>query len=285
MVIVTGATGVIGRAVVNALKSRGATLLTIGRSPECDLQLDLAANQAPLTKILKRQPETIIHCAAAVPGGSQHADNEANANQTRAIDRAIFSAASSWQCNVVYISGCSLYQRSSREYLDESSLFAEEFKSPYLMAKRDGDLLFSSYSRATIARVSTPIGPGLSKYSVLGRFIESAKKNGTIEVWGDGAREQDYVNVRDIAGFIVSCLNSTTFGPVNVAAGSPVTMLELATLISSCYQSCEVVVTPIADPNAEQMCRYNTERARLFYNWAPCVSIQDSISEVIGKCW
>lgn len=282
MVIVTGATGVIGRAVVNTLKTRGTTLLTVGRAPECDLQLDLAANQTPLTRFFKGQPEAIIHCAAAVPGGAEYVDNQTNANRTRAIDRAVFSAASNWQCNVIYMSGCSLYQRTAEKYLDESSLLAGEFKSPYLMAKKDGDLLFSSYSRATIARVSTPIGPGLSKYSVLGRFIESAKKNGTIEIWGDGSREQDYVDVRDIAGFVASCINSTTFGPVNVAAGAPVTMLELATLISSCYQACEVVMAPITDPNAEKMCRYNTERARLVYNWTPYVSIQDSISEVIG---
>ena len=77
-VLVTGASGYLGKRILKLLREKGIESLGLGRSLGCDIVCDLCDKNA-LTKVfLKYQHCAVIHCAAVVPhSGNSYNDAEA----------------------------------------------------------------------------------------------------------------------------------------------------------------------------------------------------------------
>lgn len=153
---------------------------------------------------------------------------------------------------VVYASGMSLERFDGVNGLEPTS--------PYLRAKRFGELSFLSMGSACILRVSSPAGPGLPPDAVLSKFIESVRQNRPIEIWGSGLREQNYLDTRDIAEYFIRALNSSSFGIKNLCNVEPITMENLANRVirvlgEGAIQKCEM-----ADPKEDQRSSWPMEK-------------------------
>lgn len=284
MILITGASGLIGSAVCAKLKTCGESVVTAGRSPSNDFFCNLSSSSPHLIEAVSHVPRVVVHCAADVPGQSEKADDLLSGYNTRVIDQTVLAAVRHWQCDVVYMSGCSLYCRTSTTTVTEDTPFATEYTSSYLRAKYFGDRLFSDYSRATVVRISTPVGPGISPGSALGRFIDAARSGRPIQLWGYGSREQDYVDVEDIAALVAIAIARQNFGPVNVSSGRPVTMREIAEIVRSFFPSSTINTLPIVDPNAGLYSRYSNNRARTLFGWSPLTQLRTSVERTLFGC-
>lgn len=272
MIVVTGAKGIIGRAVVARLCARGTPVAAISRDV-----FDLSRSDADLSSLVAARPAGIIHLAAAVPHSVQYPDCEASAGLTRRIDATVRNAAAAWDCRVVYASTCSLYDKRTPDTKSESTPVSPRPDSPYLQAKHDGEVLLGVLRGAAILRVSAPIGPGLPDTVVAKRFFDIASAGHAIRVWGTGKREQNYVDVTDIADLMIRAVDSDADGIFNIAADAPTPMLELAsTMVGVLHRgSFELVDRP--DPLEGEYTRYSNERARALLGWRPTVSLEQSI--------
>ena len=271
MIVVTGASGVIGRALMARLRSNGVDNVGV-----CRETFDLS-NDSSLMKFIGRRPEAIVHLAAAVPHSVCYPDTEASAAITRRIDKTVYEAAMEWGSRLVYASTCSLYDKSVSSIKFEDSAVAIRSDSPYMQAKYDGEICFSALSSYAILRVPAPIGPGLPDTVVAKRFFNQAIAGQTIRVWGTGRREQNYVDVSDIADIFLKAALSTTTGIFNIAADAPTTMLELAEVISRVVDRGSYELAGVADPLEKEYTRYSNARARAVFDWKPGVSLEDSI--------
>lgn len=225
----------------------------------------------------------IIHLAAAVPHSPQYPDNEESANLTRQIDQSVFDAAQAWGCRVVYSSGCSLYGSKSENYYDESQATVSDHDSPYLLAKNQGEKLFS-YSRGNVVlRISAPVGPGLPQKVVLMKFLNQALLSQPIEIWGTGKREQNYVDVRDIASALKIALTLTKGGIYNISANVPTTMLELAKTIIKVLGFGEWQFVNKPDPQERERARYSNSNARKELGWQPKITLKKSIRDIVAR--
>lgn len=275
MIVVTGAKGIIGRAVVAQLLSEGIAVKEISRDV-----FDLS-NGNNLTSYIREQPEAVIHLAAAVPHSLHYPDTDTSAELTRRIDYCVFDAARTWNCRIVYASTCSLYDKRSNEVMFEESPVFVRPDSPYMKAKKEGEALFAKLASFAIMRVPAPIGPGLPTSVALKRFFDLATAAQPIRLWGSGKREQNYVDVRDIADVMIKAAFFNVIGVFNIAANAPTTMLSLATTIVAVVGNGRVEFAGVSDPLEYEHARYSNKRARDLLSWWPKISLENSIRSML----
>jgi nucleoside-diphosphate-sugar epimerase len=283
-VLVTGANGLLGASVAAHLKRLGhETLLLSRRRTSADIQeYDLAREDASLTRDVQRRPDVIVHLAAAVPHALRP-DDDQSAAATRRMDLVVEQAALHWKAPVVYASGCSLYDRLDPCFKSETAPVSAE--TPYLRAKLDGERRFSQISGGCVMRVSSMVGPGLRRAVVLARFIEEARVARTLEVWGNGLREQDFVATSDVAEFVAAVVHRRLSGTFNVASGQPRTMLELATMVVEVVGSGSVRVGGRPDPQEKHTARFSIAAARREAGWGPRVPLSAAIRAIVGTAF
>jgi nucleoside-diphosphate-sugar epimerase len=273
VIVVTGGSGVIGRALMSRLRAERLPCIAVGR--------DLLTQPGTLVAALSQRPSVIVHLAAVVPQPPTILDNKINADRTRTIDKIVLGAVGVWRCHVLYASGCSLYTKVGLQpRLENEALSVLTPASAYLDAKLQGEREYLASGLATILRIAAPIGEGLPVSTVLGRFIQIAKSGGKLEVWGRGQREQNYVDVADIADAILRALIIRPIEIINIAADRPVTMLDLAKKIVRVCGSGEVDIANKPDPRDGEPARYSNEKAAELLGWRPVTSIDSSLERL-----
>lgn len=271
MIVVTGASGVIGRTLMARLRSDRVDVVGVHREA-----FDLTSGGS-LAAYIGRRPEAIVHLAAAVPHSAHYPDTESSADKTRAADRTVHDAALEWGCRIVYASTCSLYDKQTATVKFEHTPVCVSPVSPYMQAKHEGEQMFVALPSHAILRVPAPIGPGLPDTVVAKRFFNQAVAGQTIRVWGTGKREQNYVDVQDIADMFLRAALSTVTGIFNIAADIPTTMLELASEMAKVNPRASFEQAGIPDPLEQEYTRYSNARARDLLGWTPTTSLQESI--------
>lgn len=271
MIVVTGASGVIGRVMMDRLSSERIDAIGVHRKA-----FDLASGTS-LAAYIGERPEAIIHLAAAVPHSMHYPDNENSADMTRAIDMTVFNAAMEWNCRIVYASTCSLYDKNTATVKFEDTPVAVRSDSPYMRAKCDGEKMFTALPCHSILRVPAPIGLGLPDTVVAKRFFNQALAGQTICVWGTGKREQNYVDVRDIADMFLRAALSKSQGVFNISANGPTTMLELAAVMAKVIPGASFELVGVPDPLELEYTRYSNTRALKALGWSPTVSLEESV--------
>jgi nucleoside-diphosphate-sugar epimerase len=280
-ILVTGAAGLVGRAVTCHLSEREIPHVGLARPGGTALAgtvpIDLADRHCDLTNLTSSRPSVIIHCAAGVPL-SPAADTETLATTTTAMDTVVVAAARAWNVPLVYVSTCGLYDRTAREWKYPSSPIT--IQSPYFAAKRAGELLALGLPQATVLRLSAPVGPGMAPGAVVARFLHQAHHTRNIEVWGQGRREQDFIAAKDVAGCLVNAALQPVPGIFNLAFGHPTSMLLLAETIAATVDGCTITVGTKPDAAEDQTARYETGPTITAFGWSPRIGLSQLVASI-----
>ena len=241
-ILVTGSTGMLGRAILTCLKQERHEILAPLRA-----QLDLTHSTETFNYINLQKPELIIHCAAQVGGIAANIEYPADflLNNIRIDNNVLSSARGAQVQNFIYIASSCMYPKDYRQPLSESDLLQaplEPTNEGYAIAKIAG-------SKSTIAigrqdklnwKVLIPsnlYGPWDSydplKSHLLAsivRKVSEAKVSGEkfIEVWGSGDARREFTFVGDVANFISVNLSTINNWPefMNLGCGEDFTVNE-----------------------------------------------------------
>ena len=282
-VLVTGATGIVGRATVETLQERGNEVVALVRgggraAASRTLRVDLSTEGLDLPRLMPQAPDVVVHLAAAVPHAASVPDNVESADMTRRIDATVVGASAAWQVPMIYASGCGLYDtREAGCKIEDADLRP---RSPYFEAKKVGEDRVLGLRGGCVLRISAPVGPGLRRSVVLARFIERARVGDTLEVWGKGRREQDFVAAADIALLIATIVERRAHGVFNVASGRPITMAELAGTVVTVIGDGTVRMSGRPDPHDGETARYDIGKAQTAFGWSPLVPLEESIAKL-----
>jgi len=243
-ILVAGARGMVGSALVRRLTSAGYTRVLAPPRAELDLQ-DGAGTRA----YLQRTQPAYIFIAAAKVGGI-HANNTYRAqflHENLVIaDNLITGAHEAGVQRLMFLGSSCIYPKLAAQPIREDSLLTgplEPTNEPYAIAKIAGVKMCEAYNdqygRQYVSAMPTNLyGPNdnydLQTSHVLPALIRKAheaKLRGDAEyvVWGSGTPMREFLYVDDLADACVHMMEQGYDGPlVNIGTGQDVTIRELA---------------------------------------------------------
>lgn len=247
-IYVAGHRGMVGSAIVRALKRQGYDNIITRTHSELDL-----TRQADVEAFFKAERPDYVFLAAAKVGGIV-ANNEAPADfmyQNMALEMNVIHSA--WQSGVrklQFLGSSCIYPRLAPQPMPESCLLTsalEPTNEAYALAKISGlkycEYLNRQYHTDFISVMPTNLyGPGDNYHpthshvvpALIRRFHE-AKEGGLDEVtcWGDGSPLREFLYVDDLADLCVFLMNHYSGSEtVNAGTGRELTIRELTTLVA-----------------------------------------------------
>lgn len=235
-VLVTGASGFVGRAVARALRHVGARVTTIDRvtfhAPDVsslvgdltDPQVRDAAVTEGLTGIVHLAAATSVLRSMEDPAGVYEENVAVTAGllelaRTRGVERFLLSSTNAVVGDV-----------GSEKIREDTPLHP---LTPYGATKAACEMLMSAYAAsfgmATCAlRLTNVYGPGMShKDSFVARLMKAAQSGATVQIYGDGTQCRDFVHVDDVVRGLLLAWERRWVGPLIVGSGHSPTVLEV----------------------------------------------------------
>ena len=248
-IFVAGHRGLVGSAIVRALRQRGHAKLVLKTHSELDL-----TSQADVHRFFESErPEAVIMAAARV-GGIQ-ANNSRPASFIRdnllIQDNVIDAAHRSGVQKFVFLGSSCIYPKLAPQPIKEDYLLTgplEPTNEWYAVAKIAGLKMCQAYRREfgfnAICLMPTNLyGPGdnfdLQNSHVLPALIRrfhEAKVRGdeSVTVWGTGTPRREFLHVDDLADAVLYLLQTYDAEPiVNIGWGQDVSIRELAEMVMS----------------------------------------------------
>ena len=248
-IVVTGGAGFIGSHIVEHALAQGLSVTVLdnlhtGKQANIDL---FAANpqyqfvhgsildQALLHEVCQGA-DAVFHLAAliSVPESMEkpHEYVQVNVNGTLNILEACRQQNVG---SVVLSSSAAIY--GDNPVVPKQETMIPEPKSPYAVTKLDGEYYFDLYCRehgirATCLRYFNVFGPRQDPYSQYAAavpiFIDKARRNEPITIFGDGEQTRDFVYVKDVVQANFLAAEKGQGGVFNVAWGNTMTINALA---------------------------------------------------------
>lgn len=225
MVLVTGASGMIGGALARLLAAAGVPARLHDRSV-----LDFAGAQQAAYDELVQGCETVVHCAALVHDRGASADRYEALN-VRPTAMLLDAAARAGVRSFVFLSSTAVYGAGPFEQVTEEAELRPA--TPYAASKvaSENDLRASAIAKRVVLRPALVFGEGdRGNLLSLLRAIDAGRY---VHVSGNAARKS-LVCAADVAQACLRCLASLPDGwhVLNVANRAPVGVVELGDAIA-----------------------------------------------------
>jgi len=248
-IMVAGARGLVGSAIVRRLQALGYTNVLLIDRDVADL-----TEQAEVRQLFERErPEYVFLAAAKVGGILANKTHKADFIRINlAIETNVIEAA--WKTGVqklLFLGSSCIYPKNAPQPMREEHLLTgplEETNDAYAIAKIAGIKMCQSfndqYGTHFISVMPTNLyGPNdnfdLETSHVLPamirKFVE-AKKRGDAQVlfWGTGSPRREFLHVDDLADAVVHLMNVYDGSDiVNIGTGEDLTIRELAETIKA----------------------------------------------------
>jgi GDP-L-fucose synthase len=295
-VIVAGATGLVGSAIVRAFESKGQSVIGINRSV-----VDLMDAKATEAFISEAKPSLIVDAAAKVGGiGANDSfpveflvhnltiqDNLMNAAYRAGVTRFIFLGSS-----CIYPRDCP--QPIKEEYLMTGPL--EATNSAYAIAKIAGIELVNSYRKEYgtkwISLMPTNLyGPGdnfdLAVSHVLPAFIRrfvQATEDGAdkVTLWGSGLPLREFLHVDDLAQAVIMASEKYDSNlHLNIGSGEDLTIKELAYKVAAAAGFTGKIEWDTSEPDGTPRKILDVSRIKAL-GWKPKITLDEGIASTIA---
>lgn len=246
-IYVAGHRGMVGSAIVRALKNQGYTNIITRTSKELDLRRQIDVEEF----FVKEKPDYVFLAAAKV--GGILANNEAPADfmyDNMILEmNVIHEAYKNKVKKLMFLGSSCIYPRMAPQPMKEDCLLTSELEKTneaYALAKISGlkycEYLNRQYGTDFISVMPTNLyGPNDNYHlehshvlpALIRRFHEAKENNlNEVVIWGTGTPLREFLYVDDLADACVYLMNTYSGNEtVNLGTGKELSIKELAELV------------------------------------------------------
>ena len=291
-IYVAGHNGMVGSAIVRALKKQGYNNIIVRTHKELDL-----CRQEDVEKFFVEEKPEYVFLAAAKVGGIM-ANSKALADfmyDNMILEMNVIHSAWKNGCKKLQFLGSScIYPRMAPQPITEDCLLTgalEKTNEAYALAKISGlkycEFLNKQYGTDNISVMPTNLyGPNDNYHPehshVLPAFIRrfhEAKENNLPEVvcWGDGSPLREFLYVDDLADLCVFLMNNYSGNEtVNAGTGKEITIKKLAELVAKVVGYTGSIIWDDTKPNGTPRKLLDISKSKAL-GWKYKVELEDGI--------
>jgi GDP-L-fucose synthase len=295
VIFVAGHRGMVGSAIVRALKDRGASNIVTRTSKELDLR-----NRTEVDQFFRQEKPEVVYLAAAKVGGI-HANATYPADflvdniliTTNVIDASCKHGVE----KLLFLGSSCIYPRLASQPISEEALLTgplEPTNEAYALAKIAGlkmcDAFRKQHGCNFISAMPTNLyGPGDNYHpenshvlpALIRRFHE-AVRDGENEVvcWGSGAPKREFLHVDDLAKGLLHLMDyHNSEGWINIGTGEDLTIKELALTIANVVGYRGDVIWDTSKPDGTPRKLLNVDRINEM-GWKATIELRHGIESV-----
>jgi GDP-L-fucose synthase len=293
-VLVAGANGMVGSAIVRNLEGRGYTNIIKGTRGDVDF-----TNQEDVEKYFSyHQPEYVFLAAAKVGGIMSNKTCKAEfLYDNLMIQSNIINSSYNYGVKKLLFLGSScIYPKMATQPITEDQLMTgalEPTNDAYAIAKIAGIKMCQAYREQygfnAISLMPTNLyGPNdnfdLESSHVLPamirKFHEAVQEDKIVMLWGDGSPMREFLHVDDLAEACYVCMQSYNEAEhINVGTGEDLTIKELSKIISIIIGYNEnMIAWDTNKPNGTPRKVLNVDKIKSL-GWSPKIGIRQGIYE------
>ena len=294
-VLVAGANGMVGSAIVRNLESKGYTNIIKGTRNT----VDFTDQEATDTFFRLKKPEYVFVAAAKVGGIMANNNYKAEfLTENLRIQTNIIESANRWNVTKLLFLGSScIYPKFATQPIREDQLMTgalEPTNDAYAIAKIAGIMMCQAYRQQhgfnAISLMPTNLyGPNdnfnLETSHVLPAMIAkfhgalSHSKNYEVKLWGDGSAMREFLHVDDLAEACYVCMQQYNESDhINVGIGEGVTIKELAETIANIVGYDRDIQWDTTKPNGTPRKILNVDKIKSL-GWQPQINLRKGIEE------
>lgn len=272
-VLVTGASGLIGTALVDELRASGRYAVAALSRGDADLR-DLPATRRAFEAA---RPEVVFHLAARVAGlGGNLAAPGAMLYENLLINSTVIEAARSAGVRKVIAAGsAAIYSDGVSLPMKEEDLWLgppHASEAPYGHAKRTMLAQLEAYQTQygldyAFAILTNTYGPndrfdeahGHVVPSLISKLHRAVERREPVVLWGSGTARRDFLYSKDVARALRLTAERWT-GPINIASGGAVSIAELAEHVARVSGYSGPVEWDRSKPNGQEQRAYSVNK-------------------------
>lgn len=286
VVLITGASGFIGKSTVSALsRCSDLEIYSTGRTPSLSLNNYI---EADLTKenfietIKKNLPEcdVIVHLAAYIDKNLPKKISDVNCYGTLQT----VALAKELKCKkIIYFSSSGVIGKPVETPITESHPLNPS--NIYHCSKLFGEYIISQSKQYGISpviyRIPSPVGRDMPEDRILPVFIKNCTENKNIVLYGKGLRKQNYINVKDIVKAVKLGIRKDIEGIFNIANNKSYSNVELANICLKKLNSAgKIIFNNIPDTDEDYNWTFSIDKANTELGFYPEIDIETSILEI-----
>jgi GDP-L-fucose synthase len=291
-IYVAGHTGMVGSAVVRALRARGFDNLLLRTSGELDL-----TQQRAVTAFFKTERPDYVFLAAARVGGilANKTYRAEFIHRNLEIQTHVFHAA--WECGVqdlFFFSSSCVYPRQCPQPMKETDLWSgplEPTNEPYAVAKLAGMSMCRAFNDQYGLRWKVGIPTNLygpydnydpEQSHIMAALIHKfdlAKREGRSEVrlWGTGSPRREMMFVDDAADAALFLMDVADLPePINIGVGADRAVRDIAAMVGEIVGYTGTIVWDPTMPDGAPQKLLDTARLRAL-GWVARTSLEDGL--------
>ncbi|MGE5482431.1 MAG: NAD-dependent epimerase/dehydratase family protein [Bacteroidota bacterium] len=297
--IVTGGAGFIGSHLVDQLIGRGDDVLVIddfstGREEllnpgACVMKGSVCSHEA-FRAIVDFQPDFVFHLAAQASVGRSTQDpaKDLEVNVAGTLNVAV-ACANAHAKRLVFSSSAAVYGNPVALPISESH--PTEPLSPYGLSKLTAEkylgwLKLQHSLDTVVLRYANVYGPrqnAAGEAGVVAIFVDRAKRECPIEVFGDGQQTRDFVHVSDVVAANLLAAEHGAPGPLNISTGVATSVAALHELVAARSGRAAKVVHRPPRPGDIRHSTLDNSRAREVLGWEPRMTLTAGIADFFSQ--